>query len=269
MSASHRWAKPASPLASRNRNIATMTNAANATTNTATAATNHRRNLMRFSPDWWAFWAGVWAVGLTAAAALAGIVAWYFSNVASAQDDARTRALELRIAEQQERAAKAERDLLALSKQIAPRRLTDGQRAVLIASLRAASSKKGSVVLTAAIGDGDALAYRSQIESVLREADWPIVQIREAQIGGLGGPMGLVLSLRDPSRPPPSAIALRDAFQAAGIGTIGVMDHRLGHDVVDLVVHPIRGWFATQISPLHNTLIRRDDRDPAAVDVTT
>jgi hypothetical protein len=38
---------------------------------------------VRFSPAWWAAWAGVSAVGCTFAAALAGDVAWHFSTIAS------------------------------------------------------------------------------------------------------------------------------------------------------------------------------------------
>jgi hypothetical protein len=78
---------------------------------------------MRFSPEWWTFWAGVWAVVLTAGAALAGIVSWYFSNKAASATEERTRALELRIAEQQERAAKAEQSLLKVQQAIKPRML--------------------------------------------------------------------------------------------------------------------------------------------------
>jgi hypothetical protein len=42
---------------------------------------------MRFSAEWWAFWAGISAVALTAAAALMGLISWYFNTqVNSARD---------------------------------------------------------------------------------------------------------------------------------------------------------------------------------------
>ncbi len=45
---------------------------------------------MRFSNEWWSYWAGVLAVALTAAAAITGLAAWYFANKASAEKDAAT-----------------------------------------------------------------------------------------------------------------------------------------------------------------------------------
>jgi hypothetical protein len=42
----------------------------------------NQETVVRFSPEWWAAWAGVSAVGLTIAAALAGVVAWHFSTIA-------------------------------------------------------------------------------------------------------------------------------------------------------------------------------------------
>ena len=84
-----------------------------------TAETNTRRKPMRFSAEWWAFWAGVWVVGLTVAAAITGLIAWYFSNQASDEKDARlaifqdesrtaVASAEARAAEARQRAANAE-----------------------------------------------------------------------------------------------------------------------------------------------------------------
>ena len=64
---------------------------------------------MRFSASWWSYWAGVSTVVLTIATAIIGLVAWYFSNKAAEEAETRTQTLELRVAQQQERAATAER----------------------------------------------------------------------------------------------------------------------------------------------------------------
>ena len=142
------------------------------------------------------------------------------------------------LAQQQERAAKAERDLLTLRQKIAPRIISDDQRASLIAALKA-SENKGLVILVSQVGDSESSQYAVQIEGILKAAEWPFAAPRQAGITPSPGDthVGLLLGVRDPSKPPPHGLALQQAFAAVGIEMHVEQASRMQDDAVELMVN--------------------------------
>src|SRR4051812_43945876 len=79
------------------------------------------------SAAWWTFWTGVLAAVFAIASAVAGGAAFFARQAAARESAERTKQLELRVAEQQERAATAERDLLEIKERQSDRQFTDEQ----------------------------------------------------------------------------------------------------------------------------------------------
>ena len=141
-------------------------------TNTSPAQTATTRAKAVSSSEWWAFWSGVWAVGLTAAAALAGVASWYFSIKVSAESRSQTQAMELKISGQQERAATAERQLLELQQRLANRRITAEQRQRMLSILK--SVQRVRPIALEWSPTPEASAFGQDIMAVLRDAGWPV-----------------------------------------------------------------------------------------------
>lgn len=122
--------------------------------------------------------------------------------------------MELRIAEQQERAANAERALLELQQRTRPRSLTQSERQALLAALESATSK-GPVEVSSPTGDGEARNYARQLMEVLKEAGWPLAN--EEIFAELVTGVGTHVVVRNSAAPPASAAALRNSLSSAGI----------------------------------------------------
>ena len=120
--------------------------------------------------EWWSYWTGVSAAVLTASAALAGLLAWYFSLQVAREDAARQRAMELQIAAQQERAANAELALAKLQSAMADRRLSIEQRKRLTEMLTGRAQPGYVVWIRSAPGDLEAQTLGLEIDAALREA---------------------------------------------------------------------------------------------------
>ncbi len=199
---------------------------------------------MRFTSEWWAFWSGVSAVGLTAAAAIAGLVAWYFSTAAATASGERARALELRVSEQQERAAKAEQSLLELQERLKPRTIAPEQRAALETSLKAIPDKVRIKVFVP-IGDTEALEYGRLILRILRDSNWPTigndVELETGQQMS-GVPINLILLVSSDRfvkgyAAYPAAMALSNALFSVGIGIKLAPSPGIKDDHLELMVN--------------------------------
>jgi hypothetical protein len=149
--------------------------------------------------EFWAYWSGVAAVGLTALAAIAGIVSWHLSNrvaelkdkeLAAFQDtirsataaadaraaeanaaaaqategaaaaNERTQRLEVEASQQRERAAKAEADLLKLQQRLAPRVVSEAAARELVERLRPFQGTPAEVFVASATAESSAFADR-------------------------------------------------------------------------------------------------------------
>ena len=172
-----------------------------------------RHNTTMSRAEWWSYWAGVLAVALTVAAAIAGLVAWYFGQTASDERNARAEAMELRIAEQQERAARAEKDLLDIQERARPRTLDPGARASLIDWLRKTDAN-ASVQLWSP-SSPEPIAYKLQLRDAIIEAGWLVTKTTASP--QMGNPtVGIKVWFRD-AEPPSVASLLHNALTQAGL----------------------------------------------------
>jgi hypothetical protein len=171
---------------------------------------------MRFSAEWWAFWAGVFAVGLTVGAALAGLVAWWFSNEASAESTARTRALELRVSEQQERAAIAERSLLELQERSRPRTIDADARATIVEFLDFGTHLAPVSVEFVSGSVAEPHDFAIALTEAIRAANWTVANISGEQFPS-SPPRGLVIRISDVGGVEEQATQLQDALARAGL----------------------------------------------------
>jgi hypothetical protein len=133
----------------------------------------------------------------------------------SAKASGEVAGLQVVVANAEQKRAEAERALLELQQRIKPRRFTAEERTRLIAALKA-STPKGLIEIDCVLGDGEGIAFASQIDEILKAADWPTTGVNQS-VFGPSNPVGaglLVHSLKDLV---PHAVALQKAFFAAGI----------------------------------------------------
>jgi hypothetical protein len=133
--------------------------------------------------EFWWFWFGIAAVGLTVAAAVAGVIALYFSVLMAREGAERTKALELDISTHQERVAQAERRAVELTKlaederlariqaeeRLRGRRITPAQHDAFVKLLLPYA---GTSVKVVRLVDLEASLFADDITKVLRDAGW-------------------------------------------------------------------------------------------------
>jgi hypothetical protein len=168
---------------------------------------------------WWFFWTGASAVGLTACAAVAGIASWYFGLQVTRENEARTQGMELRIAEQQERAAKAESALLELQERARPRTIDATARAAIIDMLR--SSRPDGPIEMQFLGGSvkEPHDFARMIADVLKEAGWNVDRFSGGAISGSAF-NGLVILVPEEGEAPTRAVVLQAALKAGGFPAI-------------------------------------------------
>jgi hypothetical protein len=138
--------------------------------------------------------------------------------------DAKTSAARVQddLATQQQRAAKAEKELSEIKERFQPRTLTENQKNNIFGLARAYSSiakearkKRGEfVMIIHPRGDPEATEYASMITHLFFEAGWPV------QIEDMPFPVhttGISLLVSDPSNPPTLLRPLQTIFEQAGI----------------------------------------------------
>jgi len=135
------------------------------------------------------------------------------ADVRAAEAVKGTRSLELEVAHQRERAARAEKDLVEIQERIKPRSFTDAQRSLLIKALT--KSSKGAVRIGIILGDGEALIFARQIKEILKASGWTDVHLTHSIYTGT--PVGLSVIVRDGNKPPMFAEALAEAFESTGV----------------------------------------------------
>ncbi len=121
--------------------------------------------------------------------------------------------VETNLAEQQERAAKAERSLLALQEKLRARRLSPEQMTAIKSALTGLPPRQVSI--SAVIGTDDGAILGRDLSEAIRGAGWT------ASFGGhesSGGELrGLAIVMKDTMHPPPGAVQLQNALKAAGL----------------------------------------------------
>jgi hypothetical protein len=152
----------------------------------------------------------------------AGKVAIAQRDAAAAQKDAADarvaqQRVEVELARQQERAARAERSLLELQEKLKPRVLSSAQRDQLVKLL--AQAPKDPVEVFQVAGDREAFEFALQIVDALRAAGWDTVG-RSDMLGI--SLRGSVIAMPDLKNPPPHTVPIQRAFTTAGIGLPGI-----------------------------------------------
>lgn len=194
--------------------------------------------LALISWETWVRWTAIFAAAFTFCAAIGGIRLWLLQRDArplraaakradeeriatlhqlAASANERAHALELKAAEQQERAAKAELELLAVKNELKPRLLSGESRKALVQALRAASPK-GVIEIFHILGDDEGAAFGEQWRSALTEAGWPPP---ESGAGSGADPVGLFVEVhsgahRRSTRQPWLRRYRRQGFQSKG-----------------------------------------------------
>jgi hypothetical protein len=126
-----------------------------------------------------------------------------------------TQRLKFESAKQQERAAKAEKDLLELREKLKPRVIPDAQLRSLTEALRNASPK-GGVTVSCINGDAESCRFAGQFHKALRDAGWTVADRMNSMIGVHG--QGIALVLRNPTDvAPPHLVSLMSALASAGL----------------------------------------------------
>ncbi len=157
------------------------------------------------SLETWAYWLTVTAIVLPILGGVAAVFALVFSSRAAAiRDEALAKfqsAAKVEIASAQARAADLE-----------PRQIIGQQRDQLVVALQQATSK-GPVEINGVLGDSEAMMLGFQIESMLSDTGWEIVDSRLLATDAVG----ISLQVRSTTDEPPHALALRRAFESAGV----------------------------------------------------
>jgi len=191
----------------------------------ATLKTNHIGMSLRFLESA-SYWTGVFAVGLTAAAAVAGVLTWYFSSkLANVKDAAFDRFKEesnVAVAEATARAAEANRiaeeEKLArvkLETRLAPRSLSTESRQIISAELKQFAPQVFDILWY--LDDKESQNLANEVFATLTDAGWVLNHGKE----WLG--FGLVLGVRIEYAPSKAdefgaaSNALASALQKAGI----------------------------------------------------
>jgi hypothetical protein len=140
--------------------------------------------------------------------------------------------LELKAAEQQERAANAEAELLTIQKNLAPRELTGDERARFIGELKA--DPKCEVWVISNRGQGEATGFAKVLVAAFCEAGWNAKTLL-APNDQLAPGIGIAQAIEGPKTP--CVLAIENAFR-----TVGFDPYAIGHSdsakVIEVLVGP-------------------------------
>ena len=118
------------------------------------------------------------------------------------------------LTDAQQKQVEAEHSLQEMQERDRPRTLNDEQRALLLKSLRKQENKGKIEIVFHSGGSGDAGDFATMFFQILKEAGWDI------GLGPVTPPThisGLVIQVHDLNKAPAHALALQQAFKAAGI----------------------------------------------------
>lgn len=140
------------------------------------------------------------------------------AEAVSAKAGAEVARLQVVVANAEQKRAEAERALLQVQERIKPRRFSAEQEQRLIAALKA-SPQKGMIDITCVLGDGEAFAFASQIDGILKAAGWPTSGVSQG-VFTPNNPVGFGLIVHSTDTAPAYAGFLQSAFRQAGIGEL-------------------------------------------------
>jgi hypothetical protein len=142
--------------------------------------------------------------------------------------------VEIALSKQQEKTAKAEKELADLKETVRPRKLTPKQEAALTALLR--GDPKGPVMIDCVMGDGEGNAFATQISSILNAAGWPVEKGPNQAVYSGGDPTGFGIIVKSATTAPSFAGRLQQAFFSIGIPLAGAENSTLPEGKVQILV---------------------------------
>jgi hypothetical protein len=142
--------------------------------------------------------------------------------------------VEIDLRKQEERAAKAEKDLLELKEKIKWRHIDLGQRKKLVAALTSVPIK-GIVDIISVAGDAEGFAFAGEIDSILKESGWTTTGVSQG-IFGPSNPRGIELRVQDVRRAPAYAGFLQQKLTDAGISLVAGQNPTVAEGSVVLVI---------------------------------
>lgn len=135
------------------------------------------------SAAWWAFWMGVLAAFFALMSAVLGGAAFFARQAASRESAERTKQLELRVAEQQERAATAERDLLEIKERQNDRMFTDEHYLSLVNAFSKYTHHPDVQLLY--IDEREAKRFAELLADVFQRSGWKTVEVLKWNRAGM------------------------------------------------------------------------------------
>jgi hypothetical protein len=140
------------------------------------------------------------------------------------------------LGKQQERAATAERNLLALQEHQRPRHLSPEQREVIKRALEGLQPRH--VNITAFMGTPDGTSFGLELAAAINSGGWTAVFLGQESSGG--ELRGIALIAKDASHPPPGATQLQDALKEAGLSAPAWSNPQWGapESVISMLVAP-------------------------------
>jgi hypothetical protein len=127
--------------------------------------------------------------------------------------------LQIEVAKQQERAANAERDLLALQETIKPRRLSEAQKMKLVRLLSGGPPATPIIAWAGNAVDGE--TYAGDFADVFRRLGWTVTPQNMRMAFNAGSFVGLSIIINDSNATPPQAEGLLKALKEIGIDASG------------------------------------------------
>lgn len=153
------------------------------------------------------------------------------ANERASQANERAEQLEVDAAKLRERAAQAEKDLLELQERFKARHITVEQQTRILEAL--SRSAKGKITVSCASGQNpEPCVFAKEIENIVRLAGWHVHLSHSLYAGRI--PVGLILQAGD--RALPTADALQEAFETAGIKMHRQKASGIGDDRISLTV---------------------------------
>lgn len=145
-------------------------------------------------------------------------------------------AAKIALGKQQERAATAERELLALQEHLRPRHVSPEQKEAIKRALQGLPPRQ--VNITAFVGTPDGTPFGRELAAAIESGGWQAAFLGQEASGG--ELRGLALIMKDASHPPPGAAQLQDALMAAGLSAPAFSNPKWGapDSVISLLVAP-------------------------------
>lgn len=144
--------------------------------------------------------------------------------------------VETHLGEQQERAAKAERELLELQQRIKPRHLTDEQARSLIELFQA--NPAGEIAITCINGDKESCDFAAQLAATLKAGGWKVMGPTSLVVftSAGGPPIGVFVKIKNKNKVPIRANVIVAAFARVGLTSAGDINSGMEDDAVELFV---------------------------------